>query len=95
MFDKLAVTKATKLYRQGKLQQAYQSLFRKIPLKTPYTIALMLEPLERQRYDRQRPMTLEKYLKLPKWMLPTRAPITMGERTKTHGSRECQNTRKN
>ncbi len=91
MFDKLAVTKATKLYREGKLSgTAYQKLFEKIPVKDTLHNRINARALRASKgMIAKGPMTLEKYLKASKVdVLPTRAPITMSERTLKHMGRE-------
>ena len=91
MFDKLAVTKATKLYREGKLSsEAYQSLFKKIPVKDTLHNRINARALRASKgMIAKGPMTAKKYLKASKVdVLPTRAPITMGERTLKHMGRE-------
>ena len=91
MFDKLAVTKATKLYREGKLSDAaYQKLFEKIPVEDTLHNRINARALRASKgMIAKGPMTLEKYLKASKVdVLPTRAPITMSERTLKHMGRE-------
>ena len=91
MFDKLAVTKATKLYREGKLSNtAYQRLFEKIPVKDTLHNRINARALRASKgMIAKGPMTAKKYLNASKVnVLPTNAPITMGERTLKHMGRE-------
>lgn len=91
MFDKLAVTKATKLYREGKLSDtAYQRLFEKIPVKDTLHNRINARALRASKgMIAKGPMTAKKYLNASKVdVLPTHAPITMGERTLKHMGRE-------
>ena len=91
MFDKLAVTKATKLYREGKLSNtAYQRLFEKIPVKDTLHNRINVIALRASKgLFAKVPMTAKKYLNASKEkVLPTNAPITMSERTLKHMGRE-------
>jgi len=91
LFDKLAVTKATKLYREGKLSgTAYQRLFEKIPVKDTLHNRINARALRASKgMIAKGPMTAKKYLNASKVnVLPTNAPITMGERTLKHMGRE-------
>ena len=91
MFDKLAVTKATKLYREGKLSgAAYQKLFKKIPVKDTLHNRINARALRASKgMIAKGPMTAKKYLNASKVnVLPTNAPITMSERTLKHMGRE-------
>lgn len=91
MFDKLAVTKATKLYREGKLNStAYQRLFEKIPVKDTLHNRINARALRASKgMIAKGPMTAKKYLNASKVnVLPTNAPITISERTLKHMGRE-------
>ena len=95
MFDKLAVTKATKLYREGKLSySAYQSLFKKIPVEDTLHNRINARALRASKgMIAKGPMTAKKYLNASKVdVLPTRAPITISERTLKHMGRENAKT---
>jgi hypothetical protein len=91
LFDKLAVTKATKLYREGKLSgTAYRRLLEKSPVKDTLHNRINARALRASKdMIAKGPMTTKKYLNASKVnVLPTNAPITMGERTLKHMGRE-------
>lgn len=88
---KIAATKATKLFRAGKLSgPAYQNLLNKIPVKDNLHNRINARALKATKGQIAKgPMTAKKYLKASKVdNLPSRAPISVSQRTLKHQGRE-------
>ena len=88
---KIAATKATKLFRAGKLSSAaYQKLFEKIPVKDNLHNRINARALRAAKGQIAKgPMTAKKYLRASKVdNLPSRAPISISQRTLKHQGRE-------
>lgn len=88
---KIAATKATKLFRAGKLSgPAYQSLLNKIPVKDNLHNRINARALRAAKGQIAKgPMTAKKYLRASKVdTLPSRAPISISQRTLKHQGRE-------
>ena len=88
---KIAATKATKLFRAGKLSgPAYQNLLNKIPVKDNLHNRINARALRAAKGQIAKgPMTVKKYLRASKVdNLPSRAPISVSQRTLKHQGRE-------
>ena len=88
---KIAATKATKLFRAGKLSRpAYQNLLNKIPVKDNLHNRINARALRAAKGQITKgPMTAKKYLRASKVdTLPSRAPISISQRTLKHQGRE-------
>lgn len=88
---KIAATKATKLFRAGKLSgPAYQNLLNKIPVKDNLHNRINARALRAAKGQIAKgPMTAKKYLRASKVdNLPSRAPISISQRTLKHQGRE-------